>query len=219
MRAARWWHAVTFVVAVSALVLQLWLVLIGVRVLVDVEVPPLPVRLGRFVSYFTIQSNLLVAVVAGRLTRDPGSDGRLFRVLRLDAVVAIAVTGIVHYVALRPLLLLSGASWWADLGLHVMVPLLAVAGWVAFGPRPRVDLRTAAWAIVWPPLWLGWTLIIGAITGWYPYPFLNAGVLGYPRVLVTSLVVTVVFLVLIGLVAVVDRRAQQRPAGVTRVTP
>jgi len=176
------------------------------------------VRVARLVSYFTIQSNGLVAVVTALLTVDPARDGRLFRVLRLAMVVAIAVTALVHYVALRPLLHLTGGSWWADLGLHVVVPLLALTGWLAFGPRPRIDLATAAWALLWPLLWLAWALGVGSVTGWYPYPFLNAGVLGYPRVLLTSVVVTVVFLVLIGAAAIVDR-LPARPRASIKVTP
>lgn len=208
---ARWWHALTFAVVLAALVLQVYLVFIGARVLIEGDVPPLTVRLARLVCYFTIQSNVLVAVVSGMLARRPARDGPLFRVLRLDSVVAICVTALVHYVALRPILNLTGGSYWADLGLHVVVPILAVIGWAVFGPRPRVDLRTVCWALVWPIAWLAITLLIGALSGWYPYPFLDAGTLGYPRVLLTSLVVTLVFLALIGLVALVDRRAPQAP--------
>jgi hypothetical protein len=42
------------------------------------------VRLGRLVSYFTIESNLLVLAVAVSLVLAPGR-GRLWRVVRLDA--------------------------------------------------------------------------------------------------------------------------------------
>ena len=209
--AARWWHGSTCVVATAALVLQFYLVIIGARVLLEGDVPPLPLRVARFFCYFTVQSNALVAVVTGLLWWAPARDGPLFRVLRLASVVAIAVTGVVHYVALRPLLHLTGASWWADLGLHVAVPILAVIGWALFGPRPRVDRPSVGWALLWPIAWLGCTLVVGALTTWYPYPFLNADRLGYPRVLLTSLVVTAVFLALIGLVALVDRYAPARP--------
>jgi hypothetical protein len=68
---ARVVHAATALVAVTALVLQLVLVVIGSSVLAEGEVPPMLTRLGRLVSYFTIQSNLLVAVTAAQLARDP----------------------------------------------------------------------------------------------------------------------------------------------------
>ena len=66
---ARAVHSVTAAVAIAALVLQTVLVVTGDSVLADTEVPPLLTRLGRLVSYFTIQSNLLVAVTAVQLAR------------------------------------------------------------------------------------------------------------------------------------------------------
>jgi hypothetical protein len=53
------------------------------------------------------------------------------------------------------------------------VPVLAVTGWLIFGPRPRVTLRVVLLSLIWPAAWLGYTLVRGGLTGWYPYPFLN----------------------------------------------
>jgi hypothetical protein len=65
---------------------------------------------------------------------------------------------------------------------HKASPVLAIAGWLLFGPRPRIDARTIALAFVWPVAWIVYTLARGALVGWYPYPFLNATALGYPKV-------------------------------------
>ena len=105
----RSWHSLVAVVAAAALLLQLVLVVQGGRVLDEQSVPPLEVRLGRLVSYFTVQSNLLVALAAAHLARHRGRDGTAWTVLRLDAVVGITLTGLVHFVLLRPLLDLQGA--------------------------------------------------------------------------------------------------------------
>ena len=218
-RAARAWHAATCVVASAALLLQTWLVLRGVPVLADIEVPPLPIRSGRLISYFTIQSNLLVAVTSAMLALRPDRDGSVFRVVRLDAVVGITLTGVVHFVALRPVLRLVGWSWWADLGLHILTPALCVTAWLLVGPRPRIDRRTCLLAALWPLAWLAWTLAIGALTGWYPYPFLNAGQLGYPPVLVACLVITGVFGALLATGAILDRRLRPAPGAIDTVTP
>lgn len=165
---ARATHTVTAVLAVAALLLQTVLVISGDSVLAEQEVPTLLVRLGRLVSYFTIQSNLLVAVTAVQLARDPVRDGRWWRPVRAAALVGITVTGLVHFVLLRPLLHLEGASWVADRMLHVLVPLLAVVGWLVTGPRPRAPWRDASFALLWPLAWLVWTLVVGVLTGWYP---------------------------------------------------
>jgi hypothetical protein len=49
------------------------------------------VRLGRPVSYFTIESNLLVLAAAVSLVLAPGRDGRLWRVVRLDALLGVVI--------------------------------------------------------------------------------------------------------------------------------
>ncbi len=205
-------HGLTAVVAVIALVLQLVLIINGGRVLDEQEMPGLGVRLARFVAYFTIQSNILVGVAAGLLARDPQRDGVGFRIVRLASVMGIAVTGLVHFVLLRPLLDLDGADYFADKLLHMAVPLLAVVGWAMFGPRPRVDLRSFWWVLAWPLAWLVEALVVGGATGWYPYPFLDHREDGWDHVVVASVGITVLFLVLFGIVGLVDRRTRPVPA-------
>jgi hypothetical protein len=211
-RSARIWHGLTAVVAVAALVLQLVLVLQGGRVLDETEQPGLGIRLGRLVSYFTIQSNLLVAVVTVQLARDPLRDGAWWRVLRLAAVSGILVTGVVHFILLRPLLDLDGADRVADTLLHQVVPVLAVVGWAVFGPRPRIETRDVAWTLVWPLAWLVWTLVVGGLSGWYPYPFLDHredhGTMG---VVLTGAAITVFFVLLLALARQVDQRTPPAP--------
>ena len=46
-------------------------------------------------SYFTIQSNILVLVAAATVVVDPARDGRFWRILRLDALLGITITGLV----------------------------------------------------------------------------------------------------------------------------
>jgi hypothetical protein len=212
VRAARAWHAVTAVVAIAALVVQLVLVVQGGRVLDEVQTAPLDVRLYRYAAYFTIQSNLLVAITAVTLARDPLRDGRLWRVLRTGAVLGIAVTGIVHFTLLRPLLHLHGMDWLTDKTLHLVVPLLAVIGWVLFGPRPRIDLGTAVRTLLWPIAWTVWTLVVGGLTGWYPYPFLDHREDGVATVVVACVGITVLFVAILALLAWLDRRFRLTPA-------
>ncbi|GAA3666377.1 Pr6Pr family membrane protein [Nocardioides ginsengisoli] len=206
MSPARAWHGLTAVVTLAALGLQLWLVVDGAAVLADDDPPSLGIRLARFVAYFTIQSNLLVVVAAVLLTRDPLRDGPAFRALRLAGTVGITVTGLVHFLLLRPLLDLHGASWVADKMLHMAVPLIAVIGWLAFGPRPRVDGRAIAVAFAWPVAWLAVTLVVAGATRWVPYPFLDFREEGWAHVIVVCVAITALFAALIGGYRWADRR-------------
>lgn len=209
---ARGWHTLTAAVAIAALVLQLVLVVQGGRVLDEAEPPALELRLARFVAYFTIQSNLLVAAATTLLARDPSRDGAGFRALRLAATVGITVTGLVHFLLLRPLLDLTGADWLADKMLHMAVPVLAVIGWLAFGPRPRIDARAIAVALAWPIAWLAVTLAVAGATHWVPYPFLDFRVEGWAHVAVVCLGITALFAALVAGFRYADRRLAGEPA-------
>ncbi len=208
---ARTVHLVVAVVACAALVLQLALVLSGSAVLVEEDPPGLGARIYRFFAYFTIQSNLLVAVGALALARDPALDRSAWRVVRLAGLVGITVTGLVHFFLLRPLLHLDGADWVADKMLHMVVPVLAIAAWAWIGPRPRFVVREAAYALVWPLAWLVWTLVVGQVDGWVPYPFLDADTEGWGSVAVVSIGILLLFLLLFALYGWLDRKLAPAP--------
>jgi hypothetical protein len=64
-------------------------------------------------------------------------------------------------------------------------------------------------AVVWlgyPLVYAAYSLIHGAVTGFYPYPFINVSNLGYDKVLINMAVLVLVFLGL-GLALIgIDRR-------------
>ena len=206
IRPARSWHMLTAVVTWVALLLQLVLVVRGGAVLDEVTPPALGTRLVRFISYFTILTNLLVALTTTTLALGQDRFPTWWKVLRLNAVVGITVTGLVHWFLLRPLLDLGGADYVADKLLHVVVPLLALIGWAVFGPRRRADRRLLLASLVYPVGWLVYTLVSGAVAGWYPYPFLDVGLQGYPRALLACAGVAVLLLALTQAAIALDRR-------------
>lgn len=154
---------------------------------------------------------VLVALTSTVLAREPALDRPGWRVARLAGLVGITVTGLVHFFLLRPLLDLDGADWVADKLLHMVVPVLALAAWAVVGPRPRIAVREAAYALCWPLAWLVWTLAVGEVDGWVPYPFLDAGTEGWGAVAVVSVGITTLFLLLFGGFGWLDRRLAAAP--------
>jgi hypothetical protein len=195
------------------LLARAWFLLTAVVVLVAVavQVPvsaaeqsgffSTPVYRGlNVLAFFTIQSNLLVAVSALLTALDPERDTLLRRVLRLTALVAITVTGVVYHSVLAGLVELTGWALVTDVLLHTVVPLLAVLGWVLFGPRGRTTWRVVALSAVFPVLWLTVTLVRGPLVGgFWPYPFVDVDELGWAQVLLNCGAVAVL---LLGLAAV-----------------
>ena len=208
---ARVAHGTVAAVAIGALLLQLALVLAGSEVLLEDDPPGMAVRLGRFVSYFTVQSNVLVAVASVMLARHPDRTTPWLRILRLAGLVVFAITAVVQFFLLRPLLELEGADWTADKLLHMVVPVLAVGVWVLAGPRPAYRTRDAVLAMAWPVAWTVWTLVVGEITGWLPYPSMDAEAKGWGAVAVACLGVLVLFLAVFALVGWLDRRLPPGP--------
>lgn len=189
--ASRAWHAALLVVGAVALAVQTWLVVTTHASFVD------------FLSYFTIQSNVLVLVASANLVAGRPWDGTAWRLVRLAGLVGITVTGVVYAIAIGPNVSFDGAAWWCDKVFHYVVPAMAVVGHLAFRPRDtfvRADLAFLAWPIAW----LAYTLVRGAwgspafpsVVGpsRFPYDFLDLDTHGGPFVAVACVVVTALFL-------------------------
>jgi hypothetical protein len=146
----------------------------------------------RWFSYFTNASNILCVVGLAMLAVDPDRDGRWFRPVRLAGLVGITVTFLVYMVALRPSQVLDGIHIWTNAGYHIVVPILAVAGWLVFGPFPRFHARAVWDTLAAVAVWVAWTLMHGAISGWYPYAIIDVTTLGYPAALRTAVVILAV---------------------------
>ncbi|HXH33735.1 MAG TPA: Pr6Pr family membrane protein [Plantibacter sp.] len=208
LTASRVVHALIAVIVTISFVIQIVLVITGGNDArsggVDMSVG-LDERFVRLFSAFTILSNLIVLSVAILLVIDPMRDGRFWRVLRLDALLSIVITGIVYAVVLAPGVNLTGWANVITIGFHYLSPWLTLGAWLVFGPRPRFTWGTVAWAFVWPTAWVLYTFVHGAISGWYPYPFLDVTKLGFAGAALNSLGVLVVAIVFAVLLKLVDR--------------
>ena len=82
---------------------------------------------------------------------------------------------------------------------------LYIVDWFVFVPKGRVSARSIPWWLLYPVGYAAFSLLHGAVTGFYPYPFLEVRQLGYERVLLNMGLLTAAFAVL-GLILVgIDR--------------
>jgi hypothetical protein len=196
---ARVWYATIAAIVVVALVVQMIIAVHSPATppghgVGQLRGGPLFTRIVRVVSFFTIQSNILSMIVAAALARDPARDGSVWRVLRAMALVGITITGIVYSTVLARV---HEPKGWEQVTtntvFHYIIPIMMVLGWLLFGPRPRVNASVVARALIWPGLWAGYTVVHGAVSNWYPYPFVDVATHGYGRVLVNAVAVGIVF--------------------------
>jgi hypothetical protein len=208
VRVARIWYGTIAVVVAIALVIQIVLIFVGGQDANSGEnaTGPVDTRLVRLFSFFTIQSNLFVLGTSIALAINIHRDGKLWRVLRFDALLGIIITGLVYETILAPLVHLEGWALVATIGFHYISPWATLIGWLLFGPRPRAAWATMLLAFIWPILWIAYTFIHGAVTGWYPYPFLDVTTIGFADALRNSLIVLAIGVVIAVVITVLDHR-------------
>jgi hypothetical protein len=140
-------------------------------------------------SYFTVLSNVLIAITNWILFVKPDFDGKIFRWYRMTTLVMIVITGLVYDFVLAADAHPLGIERYTTIGYHYIVPWATLLGFLLFGPRPRFKLRHVFEMLVIPVIWLIYTLIrgtflttppasppetvLGQPTNWYPYPFLD----------------------------------------------
>jgi len=162
-----------------------------------------------YFSYFTIDSNLVAAAVLliGAAVRQRS---RTLDLLRGAAVVYMVVVGVVFT------LLLSGtdvdtAIPWVNTVVHELMPMVMVADWLLDPPAHRLSLRQSLLWLSFPFVWILYTLVRGAITGRYPYPFLNPTNGGYGSVAAYSAAIFVLLMVVCAVVVWIGNAP--RPSG------
>ena len=182
----------------------------------------LPTVAANFLSFFTILSNLLAAIVlivaavwALRHRRDDEPEPTWLAVLLVCVSTYMIVTGVVYNTLLRGVELPQGTTVpWSNEVLHVVFPLFLLID-VLVAPRRRaLGWRTVAVTAIFPLVWAVYTmiranLITAPSTGnawWYPYPFLDPrlvpggylGVAGYIVGIAIAIVAAGWFVVWVG---------------------
>ncbi|EQD70492.1 conserved hypothetical protein, membrane [mine drainage metagenome] len=136
-----------------ALILQ-WLILLQVRRAAGLS---LSGGVGNFFSYFTVLTNLLVALTLSLPLVWPASRaGHLLSAadFRTGVAANIALVGLTYSLLLRALWQPQGAQWLADTLLHDAVPLLYLLLWAWVVPRAVLGWSSALRWTLYPLAYL-----------------------------------------------------------------
>lgn len=150
-----------------------------------------------FFSYFTTLSNLFGSVVfvigAVRLWRGRDEVGPG---VRGASVVYLTFVGVVF----NTLLVgadVGGLQPWVNVVHHIVMPLAVVVDWLVWPPRARTRRSVLVPWMAIVAAYVVYSLVRGAVTGFYAYPFFNPGrVDGYGGVTLYCLGMLVGFVVI-----------------------
>jgi len=152
-----------------------------------------------FFSFFTVEANILAVIsfLIGAFYLYAKKKSKKVDYFRGAVTLYMVITGIVFSV------LLSGlegveltAVPWDNVVLHYIIPVAIALDWIA-DRSVRVSFKKALSWLVFPIMYLVYSLVRGPIASWYPYPFLDPANGGYGKVLLTSLIIAVVGIVLV----------------------
>lgn len=174
------------------------------------------VERGRFVpinflSFFTIESNMfaLVILIVSAFAVSQAKQSKRLAMVRTAAMLYMLITGIVFA------LLLSGlenvaltAVPWDNSVLHYIMPVVILVDWLIDKPKYVIRFKQALIWLVYPIVYVVYSLVRGPLVGWYPYPFLNPATSGYIGILFTSIGILGLTLVLIWAITRFTSRAK-----------
>jgi hypothetical protein len=168
--------------------------------------------LVRFFTFFTILTNLLAASMFTAIVQIRSRPiSRLATPSAITAITAyMTIVGIIYNTVLRGLVELHGLNAILNESLHVILPMATLLFWLIFVPKNGLQWRSAFTWLLYPFGYIVWVIIFGAWTGFYPYPFTDVSVLGYPRAMINGLVILTGFLAIF-LFMIASGRIKTRP--------
>lgn len=156
-----------------------------------------------FFSFFTVLTNSLVVVVLllSALYLAANKQKKLDW-LRSATTVYILVVGIGFAFLLSGLqgVALTAVPW-DNTVLHYIIPAAVLLDFLIDRPQTKIVFSRALLWLVYPAVYVGYSLLRGSIVGWYPYPFLNPEKAGFGSVF---FVVACLFALGIALIALVS---------------
>ena len=142
----------------------------------------------RFFSFFTILTNILVALLfTFRIVKPTGV---FHKKATLTATTAfILIVGLVYQVALRGIWIPTGIQRLVDELLHSVIPLVVAIYWFIYASNEKSDIRNLAQWLLYPLAYAIFVLVRGYFYNYYPYPFFNIQDMGIGKVLLNNLLI------------------------------
>lgn len=186
----------TFFAAAGA-VITWFAVVIQFYLMMENRQIPVTEIMVRFFSYFTILTNILVAVFF--TSHLLWSNSKLKNFFQQPGTVTavtlyITVVGLVYQVMLRHIWHPQGLQKLVDELLHSVVPVIVILYWSLFVDKTKVHWKQIPSWLVYPSLYLMWILIRGALSKFYPYYFIDVASIGYAKAIPNIILLILLFI-------------------------
>lgn len=189
-----------------------WFAVIGQLVLIlDNRQHDVFETLIRFFSYFTILTNVLVALYFTSQIFNL----KLLRFLKSKSAltaltVFILIVGLVYQFVLRSVWQPTGFQLVIDELLHSIIPLYVLLYWFFYMKSQDIRPRNLLVWLLYPFFYFLFVMIRGHFSDFYPYPFIDVSSIGYLKVFINFMTLSVFAVMLMGILYVFTRTVKKQ---------
>ena len=163
----------------------------------------------RFFSFFTILTNILVALFfTAKISNSFSRKISIFN--QKNSLIAvttfIVIVGFVYQVILRGSWSPKGMQRVLDELLHTIIPLLVLIYWFMYSPKERSKFSQLIIWLLYPLIYLILVLIRGKFSNYFPYPFLNFPEIGTSQTVINCIVVLLLILAVMGILIFIQNK-------------
>ena len=197
-----------------AIITQLYLIISN-------RVVSVPETIFRFFGYFTIDTNILVALCFTFIFLNNRSRLGIFftKASTITALtVYITIVGIVYNTILRPLWKPQGLQMIVDELLHSVIPVYFILFWIFITTKGLEWKHAFSW-LIYPIVYMFYAIVLGAITNFYPYIFVDVNRHGYLKVLSNAGLVLFAILMLSLVLVATGQVIKKVPDGSRKADP
>ena len=166
-------------------------------------------RPTEYFVFFSIDSSIfagVVGVIGAMVLLSGRKESERLQTIRLVATVSMIIVGVVYHALLGDSAVDPqdiGYEWprIPNLVIHTWAPVAVVVDYFISIKSAVPKWRKALWVIVYPLVWLTFSIVRGLLDGWWPYWFINpnseigvSGMITYIVIIATAFV-TLGFLV------------------------
>jgi len=172
--------------------------------------------LTNFFSYFTMQSAIAAVIfwlVGGVIALRRSADPRWLLTARMLLTTYQVVSGVVYTIIVAQAVA-RGVSIqvpWTSQVLHYWMPAYALVDWLLAPRRASIRWISLRGALAFPIAWGAFTMVRGAMVGWYPYFFLDPYQVSGPAAFAAYGAIVLLFIVLVAAILVLASRYLPRP--------
>jgi hypothetical protein len=164
-----------------------------------------PGRVFDLLSYFTIWSQIVIAITFYALYKNQNRKDRFTTLLLPSGIMMITITGIMFYALIYPVSPPVGANIYPSFVSHAVVPVISVLVWIKYGPHTVFRAKSIPTYFIIPIIWVVLTLVRGVVSTQYPYGVLDVTEIGYMWFFITIGLIIVFGTILGFIYSVIDK--------------